>query len=163
MLGKHMFKIVLINLIVTVVAYLTVPIIFCLCGKKMTRKQIRKISIINGCCVCFGFIVFRAIMDIKGSSGAVAIWMPIGYWIMSKNLLISNNDSDISHVDVDQSQTNTVSTNNAVHSHVYIPKIYNCDSPPQKIHTVAFCRKCGNKLILNSVFCNKCGFKIDKF
>lgn len=29
--------------------------------------------------------------------------------------------------------------------------------------SVAFCRKCGNKLIPNSVFCNKCGFKIDKF
>ena len=30
-------------------------------------------------------------------------------------------------------------------------------------NTVLYCRKCGNKLIPNSVFCNKCGFKIDRF
>lgn len=158
-----MFKIIIINLIITVVAYLTVPVVLCLIGNKMTKKQIKKIAVINGCCVCFAFIVFRLIMDIKGSSGAVAIWMPIGYWIMSKNLLVSNGDSDISHTNVDQSQTNTVSTNSVVSTHTYIPKTYKGDSPPKKIHTVLFCRKCGNKLILNSVFCNKCGFKIDKF
>ena len=83
--------VIILDLFITAFSYLLVPVIFIIRGKKMARKQLWKISIINGCCVCFAFIILRAILEVKHSSWAVALYTPIGHWIMSKYLWLPDN------------------------------------------------------------------------
>ena len=168
------FFMIILDLFITAFSYLLVPVIFIIRGKKMARKQLWKISIINGCCVCFAFIVLRALLDVEGSSGAIALWMPIGYWIMSKKLLLSDVDSKVNSATNNVAMTKSEFISQAESTDVNIPisnptndKTFtprnDVVSAIENIQTVRFCRKCGNKLIPNSAFCNKCGFKIDRF
>ena len=78
----------IIDMIVTVVGYLLVPVIFCLCKKRMTNKKILKVIIINAICVWLIFQIIRIASGDSGTSGAVFIWSGIGYAIMRKNLLV---------------------------------------------------------------------------
>lgn len=158
-----MFELILLNLIITVVAYLAVPAIFCLRGEKMTRQQINKISLINGCCVCFAFIVLRAVLEVKGGSGAVALWTPIGHWIMSKRLLISDDDSKSNVDKKNGANSNIERVNQNRKVNVDIQKTNSMSFKVRNSQEICFCRKCGNRLVADSMFCNKCGVKIDRF
>lgn len=81
------------GLIITAIAYLLVPAIFCIVGYNTHRsyslKTIRKITIINGGIL---WIIFYAIQyNISGetnpSVSAVVIWSFVAYWMMKKFLL----------------------------------------------------------------------------
>lgn len=76
------------NAIITAVAYLIVPVIFCVIGLETKRKYslstIRKIVIVNGACV---WLLFRIILISTGETGsgaAVFLWSGVAYWMMKK-------------------------------------------------------------------------------
>ena len=77
-----------ISFILTIFAYLFVPIILALQGKIYEVKKLRKIIIIN-CAVVW--ILFRMLQAFLGdditSGGAVFLWGPVGYWILKKHCL----------------------------------------------------------------------------
>lgn len=81
-----------ISLIITAFAYLLVPIIVCIIGRRSLRlfskKTIRKIVIINGVCVWLIFQIIRLIQGDTGISTAVFLWSAVAYWIMNKSLVI---------------------------------------------------------------------------
>lgn len=119
-----------LDLILTVFFYLLVPVIFCIRKKSMTKKQIKKVIIINGVCVClfFGILAGRV-------TAAVFLWSWVGKKIMERVLLLEDDGN------------NHLQENQTVE-----PAIVN--------KPIAFCRKCGTKLNDNNAFCSKCGTKV---
>lgn len=82
-----------ISLFITAVAYLIVPIIFCIIGYKTYRsysiKTIRKIVIINGACVWLLFQIISISAGETDASPAVFLWSAVAYWLMKKFLVIN--------------------------------------------------------------------------
>ena len=80
-----------ISTFITAIAYLFVPVIFCVIGYKTNRSYslstIRKIVIINGACVWLIFQVIRINAGETGISGAIFLWSVVAYWLMKKFLL----------------------------------------------------------------------------
>lgn len=78
----------LMALLVTALAYLLIPIIFCITSKKFTESQIKKITIINGVVVWLIFAIIRINAGIERTSFAVFLWSAIAYWLMQKRCLL---------------------------------------------------------------------------
>ncbi|MGI6029627.1 MAG: hypothetical protein ACOX81_09525 [Candidatus Heteroscillospira sp.] len=76
-----------ISLIITVFAYLFVPVILCLRGKKYKLSTIRKIVIINSLCVWLIFNVIRINAGDDGGEAGVILWSAVAYWLMKKKCL----------------------------------------------------------------------------
>lgn len=78
------------NAIITAVAYLIVPVIFCVIGLETKRKYslstIRKIVIVNGACVWLLFRIIQAEMGDIRTGAAVFLWSGVAYWMMKKFL-----------------------------------------------------------------------------
>lgn len=81
----------IIGAVITAVAYLIVPAIFCLIGRDTNRffslKTIKKIVIINGLCV---WLIFQIIRLNSGETVNVIplfIWSGVAYWFMRKIML----------------------------------------------------------------------------
>ena len=131
--------ILLLDLFVTVFLYLLVPVIFCLRKKPMTQKQIKKVIIINAICV---WLLFQIIISASGGSGtsaAVFLWSWVGYSLMKKKLLITEEPQ----TDVDISPATSV-----------------VGEPVAVSDKILFCRKCGEKLVDDARFCRKCGTQV---
>ena len=83
--------VILLSILITAVAYLTVPVIFSVIGYKSNHQYslsiIRKIVIINGACVWLIFQIIRINAGDTGTSSAVFLWSAVAYWIMKKILL----------------------------------------------------------------------------
>lgn len=80
------------DLILTVIAYLLVPAIFCIAGYNANRsyslKTIRKIVFINGGCVWVILQIARFYLgETRASMSGVLLWSFVAYWIMKKFLL----------------------------------------------------------------------------
>lgn len=190
-----------LDLILTVFFYLFVPVVFCIRKKPMTQKQIKKVIIINGVCVCLlcGIIAGRV-------TAAVFLWSWVGKKIMERVLLVDderdglredpnrlyeckscgyrnhdyfdtcpecgnntkryayiNQESTLNNQDkrvedippvVEKTENSNINTSNFVNSQITI------DTPPVVKNEISFCRKCGTKLLEDSLFCSKCGTKI---
>lgn len=192
----------ILDLILTVFFYLLVPVIFCIRKKSMTKKQIKKVVIINGVCVClfFGILAGRV-------TAAVFLWSWVAKKIMERVLLVDderdglredpnrlyeckscgyrnhdyfencpkcgnntkryayiNQESTLKNEDkrveditpvVEKPENNNINTSNVVNSQITI------DTAPVVKNEISFCRKCGTKLLEDSLFCSKCGTKIN--
>ena len=138
----------ILDLILTVFFYLLVPVIFCIRKKSMTKKQIKKVIIINGVCVClfFGILVGRV-------TAAVFLWSWVGKKIMERVLLVDEED--------EQTEEN-LSQSNAVNIPVTTQTETNLNivQPFAPKNEISFCRKCGTKLLKDSQYCRKCGTKV---
>jgi hypothetical protein len=55
---------------------------------------------------------------------------------------------------VEKPENNNINNSNVVNSQITI------DTPPVVKNEISFCRKCGTKLLEDSLFCSKCGTKI---
>lgn len=75
---------IMIDLCITVVFYLLVPVILAIRGKKITEKQLRRIIIINSIVVWMIFAIIRIENGVEGTSGAVFLWGWVGYRILKK-------------------------------------------------------------------------------
>lgn len=76
------------SLVITLFAYLLVPIVIVLSGKKFDAKQIKRISIINCIVVWLLFRILQISMGDDTTSGAaVFIWGTVGYRILLKRCL----------------------------------------------------------------------------
>lgn len=80
----EIFISILKGVIITAIAYLVVPVLFCTSEKKRTEKQIKKIVTINGICVWLIFMIINISLDIKGASGALFLWSGVAYCLMKK-------------------------------------------------------------------------------
>ncbi len=80
----ELFLTILLDILVTLVAYLCVPVIFCLKGKELTQSKIKKIVIINGVSVWLVFAIIKASLDIEQTSAAVFLWSFVAYQLMTK-------------------------------------------------------------------------------
>lgn len=83
-----------VDLFITAIAYLIVPIIFIVRGKPLTLSQIKKIVVINGICVWLIFTIIRIEQGIDGTSFAVVLWSYIAYLVMKKKCLRSESDNE---------------------------------------------------------------------
>lgn len=130
------FLALLLDLLITALVYLLVPLIFYFRGKTLTLSKIRKIVIINGICVWLAFTIVKSLLDISQASAAVFVWSFVAYKLMTKTLLIEENTEN------DETEaTQTI-------------------QPSQATRTVQFCRKCGAKALNDAVFCSHCGSKL---
>lgn len=79
---------IILNLLITVLAYLLVPIIIIISGKKFSSKVLNRINIAN--CVVI-WILFRIIEIEMGNEpsagGAVVLWGAVNYWLLKKYCL----------------------------------------------------------------------------
>lgn len=78
---------IFLNLLITAVAYLILPIVLCIIGKPITLSQIKKVVIVNGICVWLIFTIIRIESGIDGTSAAVLLWSSVAYWLMKKYCL----------------------------------------------------------------------------
>lgn len=85
----------LVNLFITAIAYLLVPIIILISEKKLTLPQIKKTVIINGICVWLIFMVIRAEMGTDATSAAVFLWSYIGYALLKRKCSVEGDDTKI--------------------------------------------------------------------
>lgn len=82
----------LLDLFITVIAYLFVPTFFCIAGYNTNRsyslKTIKKIVFINGGCVWFILQIIRFYSgETEVSISGVLLWSFVAYWMMKKILL----------------------------------------------------------------------------
>lgn len=85
----------LLDLFITAIAYLLVPLIIYISEKKLTLPQIKKVIIINGICVWIIFMVIRAEMGIDGASYAVLLWSSVGYALLKRKCSVEWDDTKI--------------------------------------------------------------------
>ena len=86
--GEIILTLVL-DLILTVFFYLLVPVIFCIRKKPMTQKQIKKVIIINGVCVCLLFVILSGRV-----TAAVFLWSWVAKKIMERVLLVDDESDE---------------------------------------------------------------------
>lgn len=78
---------ILFDVFITAIAYLFVPLIIFISGKRLELSQIKKVIIINGVCVWLLMMIIRYANGIDGTSYAVVLWSCIGYLLMKKKCL----------------------------------------------------------------------------
>ena len=87
----ELITIIALSTIITAIAYLFIPTIFCIVEHNKRHsynlKTIKKITIINGACIWFIFQIIRYNAGETGTSAAVVLWSGIAYWMMKKILL----------------------------------------------------------------------------
>ena len=92
----------LLNLVLTAFLYLLAPVIIILCykDKKLNKKQIKRITIINGIVIWLLCMVVRVEKGIDGTSSAVFLWSWVAYILMKrfclgerKTITIDNEDN----------------------------------------------------------------------
>lgn len=88
---------IFLNLLITAVAYLILPIVLCVIGKPITLSQIKKVVIVNGICVWLIFTIIRIESGIDGTSAAVLLWSSVAYWLMKKRCLKTEEKHEIKH------------------------------------------------------------------
>ena len=100
--GELLFSL-LVDLVVTTLFYLLVPVVLCVRHKPLTKEQIKKIVIINGVVV---WLVFRIIsMELTGEAGtgaAVFLWSAVANWLLKKYCL----KNEMENVDYCEEQDN---------------------------------------------------------
>lgn len=74
----------LLDMCITVLAYLLVPVIFCISKKELTKSQVLKTVIINGAVVWLLFTIIRIEMGIEGVSYSVVLWSSVAYGLLNK-------------------------------------------------------------------------------
>ena len=79
-----------LDLLVTAVAYLFVPIIFCIRGNELSKSKIKKIVIINGICVFLIFAIIKILAEVDQTSYAWVLWSGVAYWLMEKQCVVKN-------------------------------------------------------------------------
>lgn len=82
----------MLELFITVIAYLFIPTIFCIVEHNKRHsynlKTIKKITIINGACIWFVLQIIRFYSgETEVSISGVLLWSFVAYWMMKKFLL----------------------------------------------------------------------------
>lgn len=82
----------ILDLFITVIAYLFIPTIFCIVEHNKRHsynlKTIKKITIINGACIWFVLQIIRFYSgETEVSISGVLLWSFVAYWMMKKILL----------------------------------------------------------------------------
>lgn len=82
----------MLDLFITVIAYLFIPTIFCIVEHNKRHsynlKTIKKITIINGACIWFVLQIIRFYSgETEVSISGVLLWSFVAYWMMKKILL----------------------------------------------------------------------------
>ncbi len=92
----------LLDLVITVFFYLLVPVILCLRKTILTKKQIKKIVIINGAVVWFVFRII--ILELNGEAeagAAVILWSIVANWLLNKYCLEDENKTEVSKASIE--------------------------------------------------------------
>ena len=105
---------IIVDLCITVVFYLLVPVVLTIKGKKYTKKQLKRIVIINCTVVWLLFTIYRIANDIEGTSAAVFLWGGVGYRMLKKRCLTADNSTK----QISQSIKSTGSENNYIKWHL---------------------------------------------
>jgi len=81
----------IVNVLITIFAYLLIPMVIILLGKKYDEKRLKKINTINSVVVWLIFRIIEIVLSGTMTSGAaVFLWGPVGYWILKKRCLKEN-------------------------------------------------------------------------
>jgi amino acid transporter len=142
----------LIAVLLTAVFY-TCPILiyrFCI-RKKPLEKKPALVTVIVCAFILYLFmwILAYSITNTGANSTACIFWSIPNFFILTKG-----SDSSES-VESDKKIIDTIDTIAPV------KKMTVVDKKAIVSEQICFCRKCGNKLVVNSNFCNNCGSKID--
>ena len=111
-----------LNITITAVAYLFIPIILCLTKKQFTLSKIKKITIINGISIWLIFAIININAGGNGVSATVFLWSAVAYCLLKKKCLIHSDNTNDSNPDVlipDNSTTTIppLETKNILHSY----------------------------------------------
>ena len=140
---KEILFLILCDLVITVLFYLLVPVIISLRHKPLTKKQIKRIVIINGIVVWFIFqIITLELTGEASKSGAVFLWSAVASGILKKCCL--SKDKPISK------------ENHSVSSAVPAQTT----TPPQ--HQNIICPKCGGWVSPSTKRCIRCDKRYSK-
>lgn len=140
---------IVVGLLLTALFYMAFPLIkLATNGKKIEKRLARKIALWNSVVVGILFLILAIATETTSTWNAIPA---ILYYCINYAIIADKNSSD---------KTEKESSK--------IPSSQN-SSAPQEIRdqeikeksSIQFCRKCGNRIISNSVFCNKCGTKLD--
>ncbi|MBP3554235.1 MAG: transporter substrate-binding domain-containing protein [Clostridia bacterium] len=80
----------ILDMAITMIAYLSVPVILCLMNKKFELSKIKKIISINSVVVWLIFTIIRIELGGESISGAVFLWSTVAYFLMKKRCLLVN-------------------------------------------------------------------------
>ena len=89
-----------LNITITAVAYLFIPIILCLTKKQFTLSKIKKITIINGISIWLIFAIININAGGNGVSATVFLWSAVAYCLLKKKCLIHSDNTNDSNPDV---------------------------------------------------------------
>lgn len=165
-----------LNLIITVLGYLGLPIILKLCKKQYPKKEARDIAILNSVIVyiIFSIIIFIT-QDGKIANIFVAIfWGGIGYSIIKDKeideTIKCEDESDVNELidTLEKGNKDTPHTKN-IKADSTKSEILDTDNQEQKIFNIEseekttpnYCDNCGNKLLKDDRFCANCGKEIN--
>lgn len=80
----------ILDMAITMIAYLSVPVILCLMNKKFELSKIKKIISINSVVVWLIFTIIRIELGGESISGVVFLWSTVAYFLMKKRCLLVN-------------------------------------------------------------------------
>lgn len=155
------FAVVLVSLVVTIVVYGAFPVIFA----KARSTPITKKKYL---CLCFGvnfigFVLFT-ILDGGASAAPYFLWTYVfsnyGKKILEANGFLSGvTQENKEQPKYDTTQNPLPQQEDTTLQSPPTAKSYQTTSITGSKVSIAFCRKCGHKLIDGALFCHKCGSK----
>lgn len=157
-----LFRHFILNLIITALAYLLVPAIIAISGKKYSDKKLKRIVIVNCILVWILFRIFQiALGDEPSSSAAVFLWGGIGYWILIECNLKAEQPS---HTSASQPNTHTSLSNSGRLAETASKTAAQTNEVPAT-HSITptvkpkirYCTRCGNVIDPDTKKCTGCG------
>lgn len=158
----------LVNLTLTAVAYLCIPLIICFKGRKFTENKIKRIILINGAFVWLIFAIIRAENNIQGSGASVFLWSAVAHWILKAKCVkkeaqpVTSHTSPCANYDI-MSEDVLLDPSNSIELEKKHPVTTAPSSsiiPQAKSYLI--CHKCSSEFDANFAHCPYCGKKVHK-
>lgn len=152
--GEMILQTVLINLAITCVAYLFVPMVCILFHKRYSAKVIKRIATINSIVVWLLFRILQAeLVGEVSSGGAVVLWGGIGYFLLKKFCT----EEDVSDIDMEQGLSDV-----EMKTHCFVSNVVQKNAKPtehqyQEAQAAKRWPNCGDIIDSETQKCTGCG------
>lgn len=110
----------LLNIFITAIGYLSVPVLLCISGKKYPLSKLKKIVIINGIVFWLIFSIISINAGNEGFGASVVLWSGVAYFILKKWCLFIP-EEDMEETTPDANETPSATRETAQPIQTYIP------------------------------------------
>ncbi len=176
----------LLNVFLTAIAYTAFPLIrICINHGRFSKKRAKRIALWNSVIVGFIFCIFTIVLSESGTTWNAAPAF-LYYWINRAILTdkyLSDDEEMNKQPEPEEQPVTPICPQHNSEQNIHSSNYVNCNVNDEDIRTVvskstiqhtstqyesvskvkpsiAFCRKCGNKLTEHAIFCHKCGCPI---